>query len=91
MPCWNQQPYGFFVAGRRVVSVDGGSALVRWTMDRNNRINRESYNAIASIWDGARMSFYGRELDYLGTFLDGLEALSCILDLGCGTGRPIAE
>ena len=54
-------------------------------------LNRKSYNAIASSWDSARHSFYGRERHYLDIFLDGLAVPSRILDLGCGTGRPMAE
>ena len=54
-------------------------------------LNRKSYNAIASSWDVARHSFYGRERDYLDIFLEGLPVPSRILDLGCGTGRPMAE
>ncbi len=54
-------------------------------------MNRSSYNAIASSWDAARTSFYGRERSYLDIFLEGLPVPSRILDLGCGTGRPIAE
>ena len=53
--------------------------------------NRDSYDAIASPWDAARVSFYGRERAYLDTFLEGLPVPSRILDLGCGAGRPIAE
>lgn len=53
--------------------------------------NRDSYNAIANSWDMARTSFYGRERAYIDAFLDGLPAPSSILDLGCGTGRPIGE
>jgi ubiquinone/menaquinone biosynthesis C-methylase UbiE len=54
-------------------------------------MNRESYNAIAACWDAARVSFYGRERDYLDALLDGLPKGSQVLDLGCGTGRPMAE
>jgi len=54
-------------------------------------MNRTSYNTIAHLWDQARTSFYGRERDYLDTLLDGLPVPSSILDLGCGTGRPMAE
>ena len=54
-------------------------------------MNRKSYNAIASSWDAARHSCYGRERDYLDIFLEGLPVPSRILDLGCGTGRPMAE
>lgn len=54
-------------------------------------MNRQSYNAIAASWDAARAGFYGREREYVDTLLNSLAAPSDILDLGCGTGRPIAE
>ncbi|MET1083229.1 MAG: class I SAM-dependent methyltransferase [Burkholderiales bacterium] len=54
-------------------------------------MNRSSYNAVALSWDAARTSFYGRERSYLDIFLEGLPVPSRILDIGCGTGRPIAE
>lgn len=54
-------------------------------------MNREAYDAIAASWDSARTTFSGREREYLDTFLDGLPVPSAILDLGCGTGRPMAE
>ena len=54
-------------------------------------INRESYNRIAAEWDEARVSFHGSERRYLDAMLEGLSAPARILDLGCGTGRPIAE
>ena len=54
-------------------------------------MNRESYDSIASQWDTARSKFSGREIEYLEAFLDGLTVPSGILDLGCGTGRPISE
>ena len=53
--------------------------------------NRDAYNAIAAHWDVARRGFYGREQPYLDLVLDGLPEFSRILDLGCGTGRPMAE
>lgn len=54
-------------------------------------MNRASYNAIASSWDAARSGFHGREREYVDTLLDGAAAPAGVLDLGCGTGRPIAE
>jgi trans-aconitate methyltransferase len=53
--------------------------------------NREAYDSIAAQWDEARRAFYGREQHYLDLLLEGLAAPSRILDLGCGTGRPMAE
>ena len=57
----------------------------------NRTLNRASYNAIALRWDAARRSFFGREREYVDALLDGLPPASRVLDLGCGTGRPIAE
>lgn len=54
-------------------------------------MNRDAYNAVAEVWDRARHTFYGPEQTYLDTFLCGLAVPSPILDLGCGTGRPMAE
>ena len=54
-------------------------------------INRESYDRIAARWDAARSAFHGREADYLDRLLHGLSGASPVLDLGCGTGRPMAE
>ncbi|MHB1225443.1 MAG: class I SAM-dependent methyltransferase, partial [Gemmatimonadaceae bacterium] len=53
--------------------------------------NRDSYDAIAGEWDAARSTFRGDERLYLETLLAGLPAPSSILDVGCGTGRPLAE
>ncbi|HET7620474.1 MAG TPA: class I SAM-dependent methyltransferase [Gemmatimonadaceae bacterium] len=54
-------------------------------------INRQSYDAIAARWDSARTSFHGSERRYLDVMLEGLAPPARILDLGCGTGRPMAE
>ena len=59
--------------------------------DIGSGINRESYDAIAREWDAARTSFHGSERRYLEVLLEGLAAPARILDLGCGTGRPMAE
>ena len=53
--------------------------------------NRASYDAIAASWDAARVAFYGRERDYMDALLAGFPVPARVLDLGCGTGRPIAE
>lgn len=54
-------------------------------------MNRDSYNAIASSWDAARVALHGREPAYLDALLAGLSERASVLDLGCGTGRPMAE
>lgn len=53
--------------------------------------NRDSYDAIAGQWDAARSDFRGDERRYLETLLAGLPTPSSVLDVGCGTGRPMAE
>jgi SAM-dependent methyltransferase len=54
-------------------------------------VNRDSYNAIAEQWDDARRSFVGRERDYLDLLLAEIDAPGRVLDVGCGSGRPLAE
>ena len=54
-------------------------------------LNRDSYNAIAASWDEARRALPARERPYLDAFLADVPVPSHVLDLGCGTGRPIAE
>lgn len=53
--------------------------------------NRASYNDIAREWDGARTAFVLRERAYLDALLRGMPPGARVLDLGCGTGRPMAE
>ncbi len=55
------------------------------------RLNRASYNAIAPSWAAARSGFCGREREYVDALLEGLSPPGHVLDLGCGTGRPIAD
>lgn len=54
-------------------------------------MNKDAYNCIAAQWDAARTAFFGKEQEYLDTFLSGIPQTSLILDAGCGTGRPMAE
>lgn len=54
-------------------------------------MNREAYNKIAHDWSAARSGFFGRERDYLDAMLSAAPQGSTILDLGCGSGRPMAE
>jgi SAM-dependent methyltransferase len=54
-------------------------------------LNRDSYDRIAARWDAARSAFHGREAAYLDLVLRGAPAHAMVLDLGCGTGRPMAE
>ena len=56
-----------------------------------SKLNRRSYDAISHLWDASRADFYGREREYIDAMLEGLPQAAHILDLGCGTGRPIAE
>jgi SAM-dependent methyltransferase len=54
-------------------------------------MNRESYNAVASQWAAVRTELSASERSILARTLDGVARGACVLDLGCGTGRPIAE
>lgn len=54
-------------------------------------MNRRSYNAIAKDWDAARSSLFAYEMPFLERLTKVLPCPARILDLGCGTGRPIAE
>ena len=52
--------------------------------------NRASYDAIATDWDAARQRLSTPERRLLKRFLAKLPVGGRVLDLGCGTGRPIA-
>lgn len=54
-------------------------------------MNRDSYNKIAHAWGSARSGFFGREREYIDAVLLAVPKGSTILDVGCGTGRPMAE
>ena len=59
-------------------------------MDENGERNRSAYDRIASRWDAARRDFFGREARYLDALLAEVPVGARVLDLGCGTGRPMA-
>lgn len=54
-------------------------------------MNRQSYNAIAKDWDNARASLLPYEVPFLERLTENLPKTAKVLDLGCGTGRPVAE
>jgi SAM-dependent methyltransferase len=54
-------------------------------------MNRDSYNKIAPKWSSARAGFFGREREYLDVVLGTTAESATVLDLGCGSGRPMAE
>ncbi len=54
-------------------------------------LNRRSYDAIASRWDAARVRLSAPELRFLHALVRDLPPRARILDLGCGSGRPMAE
>jgi ubiquinone/menaquinone biosynthesis C-methylase UbiE len=54
-------------------------------------MNRESYDAVAHQWDETRLLLSDSEKRILDVLLQRTPAGANALDLGCGTGRPIAE
>ena len=54
-------------------------------------MNRRSYNAIAKDWDAARSTLFPYEHRFLEHLTNHLPRGARLLDLGCGTGRPVAE
>jgi cyclopropane fatty-acyl-phospholipid synthase-like methyltransferase len=54
-------------------------------------MNRESYDAVAQQWDEARLLLSEPEKRVLDLLLERTPTGANVLDLGCGTGRPIAE
>lgn len=54
-------------------------------------MNRDAYDSIASQWDAVRTRLAPAEARLMALLCEGLPPGSRVLDLGCGTGRPIAE
>ena len=54
-------------------------------------MNRESYDAEVQQWDEARIRLSDSEKRILDVLLERVPPGANVLDLGCGTGRPIAE
>lgn len=54
-------------------------------------MERAPYDAIAGQFHAVRSGFRPRETDYLSLLLEPLGKGCRILDLGCGTGHPIAS
>lgn len=54
-------------------------------------MNRHAYDAIASQWDAVRTILSPAEARLLTLLSEQLSPGARVLDLGCGTGRPIAE
>jgi SAM-dependent methyltransferase len=50
---------------------------------------KNPYDLIAEQWDAGGREF--RERRYVDLVVEGLEPGARVLDLGCGTGRPVAE
>lgn len=53
-------------------------------------MNLESYNAIAEQWEHHRVQLSPLEAQVLPILIEGLAPNSTLLDLGCGTGQPVA-
>ncbi|APQ10092.1 SAM-binding motif-containing protein [Pseudomonas oryzihabitans] len=53
-------------------------------------MNKTSYNAIADLFRQARVSLGDNERRYLDVLLENVEPGATLLDLGCGTGTPVA-
>jgi SAM-dependent methyltransferase len=55
-----------------------------------NDAPRADYDRIAAAWNDARRELPARDAALIDAFIARLPARGRVLDLGCGTGRPIA-
>lgn len=55
-----------------------------------SHLNRDSYDRIAERWNAHRVQLSSAEVRILSMLVDKLAPDSTILDLGCGTGQPVA-
>ncbi len=67
------------------------SATLFFPQPERFNMNQHAYDAIASEWDAVRTTLSPAETRLLGILCESLDPGSHVLDLGCGTGRPIAE
>jgi RimJ/RimL family protein N-acetyltransferase/SAM-dependent methyltransferase len=79
------------VGGEISDSVLYGLLARDWMARDKAFMNRDSYNKIARTWASARNKFFGREREYIDAVLSVVPAGSTILDMGCGTGYPMAD
>lgn len=61
------------------------------TTTHSTQLNRDSYNSIAQQWDETRLLLPDSEQRLIDLLIEHAPKGAHILDLGCGTGRPIAE
>ena len=70
-------------------SAQGIRGFLRSVVDWPRKMMQTPYDAIADEWHAARRNFGARK--YVELILSGLAHGARVLDLGCGTGEPIAR
>lgn len=58
--------------------------------DAAHRLNRRSYSAIATQWQRARRQVTASEAGAVQQFMTHVATDAVVLDLGCGSGQPMA-